>query len=136
MSKLTDEWGFFTPMPEMIIKMWPTIGTNAVALFLYLRYRTHKNRGVAFPGYKKIREDTGWGFSRIKEAIAELEAAKLIKRKKGYGKHSVVADPMFLDSANGDYRVRDGSPALKLGFKNFDVSGAGLLPDFPDKWED
>ena len=50
------------------------------------------------------------------------------------GTGNIDEDPMFVDPANGDYRVRDGSEALKLGFKNFDVSGAGLLPDFPEKW--
>jgi hypothetical protein len=52
----------------------------------------------------------------------------------GYDQHSVFADPMFVDAANGDYHVRPESPALKLGFKNFDVSRAGLLPDFPKEW--
>ncbi len=56
-------------------------------------------------------------------------------QKLGFDKHSVLADPMFVDPANGDYHVKAGSPALKLGFKNFDVSDAGLLPDFPKKWE-
>lgn len=52
----------------------------------------------------------------------------------GYDQHSTFADPMFVDAANGDYRVKPESPALKLGFKNFDVSRAGLLPDFPKEW--
>ncbi|MFC1738871.1 hypothetical protein ACFL1G_07485 [Planctomycetota bacterium] len=56
-------------------------------------------------------------------------------QKLGFDKHSVFADPMFVDPANGDYNVKPDSPALKLGFKNFDVSNAGLLADFPDKWE-
>jgi hypothetical protein len=52
----------------------------------------------------------------------------------GYDTHSVFADPLFIDPANGDYRVRPESPALNLGFENFDISGAGLLPEFPAKW--
>ena len=32
---------------------------------------------------------------------------------------SVVGDPMFIDPENGDYRVKDGSPAFKIGFKNW-----------------
>jgi len=55
-------------------------------------------------------------------------------RALGYDEHSLFADPLFVDAANGDYRVRPESPALKLGFKNFDVSSAGLLPDFPKEW--
>ena len=63
-------------------------------------------------------------------------AAKNFKewQELGFDRHSVFADPMFVDLANGDYRVKEGSPALKLGFKNFDVSDAGLLPDFTKKW--
>lgn len=52
----------------------------------------------------------------------------------GYDQHSTFADPMFVDAAKGDYRVKPESAALKLGFKNFDVSRAGLLPDFPKEW--
>ncbi len=46
---------------------------------------------------------------------------------RGYDTHSVVADPMFVDSAGGDYRVREGSPALKLGFRNFPMDRFGVL---------
>jgi len=55
-------------------------------------------------------------------------------RALGYDQHSVIADPMFIDAANVDYRVRPESPALKLGFKNFDISSVGLLNDFPRQW--
>ncbi len=53
---------------------------------------------------------------------------------RGLDTHSVIADPLFIDPANGDYRVRPDSPALKLGFKNFDMDNFGLLPDFPETW--
>jgi len=56
-------------------------------------------------------------------------------REKGFDKHSVYADPMFVDAGKGDYRVKPDSPALSLGFKNFDVSSAGLLSDFPEQWK-
>ena len=49
----------------------------------------------------------------------------------GYDRHSICADPMFVDPEQRDYRVKSGSPALQLGFKNFDLKGVGLLPDFP-----
>jgi hypothetical protein len=44
---------------------------------------------------------------------------------KGADTHSVFADPMFVDPANGDYSVKDESPALKLGFKNFPMDRFG-----------
>ena len=40
--------------------------------------------------------------------------------------HSIVADAMFVDPAAGDYRVKDGSPALGLGFVNFPMDQFGV----------
>ena len=33
---------------------------------------------------------------------------------------------MFVDPANGDFRVKEGSPALKLGFVNFPMDQFGV----------
>ena len=41
--------------------------------------------------------------------------------------HSLVGDPLFVDPANGDFRVKDGSPALELGFKNFPMDQFGVV---------
>ncbi|MHB8897901.1 MAG: PDZ domain-containing protein [Thermoguttaceae bacterium] len=46
--------------------------------------------------------------------------------KFGGDRHSVVADAMFVDAVAGDYRVREGSPALALGFKNFAMDRFGV----------
>jgi hypothetical protein len=40
-------------------------------------------------------------------------------------KESVVADPQFEAPERGDFRLKPDSPALKLGFVPFDVSGVG-----------
>ncbi len=53
-------------------------------------------------------------------------------RGLGFDRNSVFADPMFVDPKNNDYRVRPQSPALKLGFQNFDMNGFGLTKDFPE----
>jgi membrane-associated protease RseP (regulator of RpoE activity) len=37
-----------------------------------------------------------------------------------------MAHAMFIDPANGDFRVEDGSPALKLGFVNFPMDQFGV----------
>lgn len=47
---------------------------------------------------------------------------------KGLDTNSVFADPQFIDPATGDFRVKDGSPALKLGFRNFSTDDFGVRP--------
>lgn len=49
------------------------------------------------------------------------------KRKEGIDKESVAADPMFVDWKAGNFALKPGSPALKLGFVPIDQSQIGLL---------
>lgn len=48
-------------------------------------------------------------------------------RARGQDVHSLIADPLFVDPEKGDFRLRSGSPALKLGFKPIDLSRTGRL---------
>jgi parallel beta-helix repeat protein len=48
-------------------------------------------------------------------------------RKLGMDTHSVVADPLFRDPQNDDYRLAPDSPALKLGFQPIDTSRVGRV---------
>jgi hypothetical protein len=48
----------------------------------------------------------------------------------GWDEHSLYGDPLFVDELNGDYRLKPESPALLLGFKNFELNKFGLLSDF------
>jgi hypothetical protein len=50
-------------------------------------------------------------------------------QKMGHDVHSVFADPLFRDPSKGDWRLKEGSPALALGFKPFDPSEAGVKGD-------
>jgi hypothetical protein len=43
----------------------------------------------------------------------------------GFDPNAQVADPLFVDPANGDYRLRDDSPAYALGFQAIPVSSIG-----------
>ncbi|MCK5752146.1 MAG: right-handed parallel beta-helix repeat-containing protein, partial [Mycobacterium sp.] len=56
-------------------------------------------------------------------------------RETGLGQHSIVADPLFTDVANGDFSLRPQSPALKqIDFKPFEVPVIG--PASPDRRQD
>ncbi len=47
----------------------------------------------------------------------------------GKDEHSVFADPLFVDPANHDYRLRPESPALELGFKPIPFDEIGPYQD-------
>ncbi len=53
-------------------------------------------------------------------------------REMGFDRNSLVADPLFVDPANDDYRLRPESPAFKLGFKPIPVEKIGPY-ESPDR---
>jgi hypothetical protein len=55
-------------------------------------------------------------------------------RTRGADKNSIVADPLFRDIKNGDFRLVENSPAFKLGFKDIDMKSIGLTRDYPTEF--
>lgn len=47
-------------------------------------------------------------------------------QKRGTDLHSLYGDPLFIAPEKGDYRVKENSPALKTGFRNFDMEHFGV----------
>ena len=47
------------------------------------------------------------------------------QKDRGQDQHSLIADPLFENPKQGDFRLKPDSPALKLGFVPFDYTQAG-----------
>ena len=89
----------------------------------------------------KAEDKNKWGKEIDRNLFTTSEADRIKFAANGCDAHSLVGDPMFIDPAKGDYRVKAGSPALQLGFINFPMDQFGVtsprlkaiarIPDFP-----
>ena len=75
--------------------------------------------------YRPARMPGTWGKEVDRNLFTRAEDRDKF-RSKGCDANSLVGDPLFVDPASGDYRVKDGSPALKVGFKNFPMDQFGV----------
>ncbi len=57
---------------------------------------------------------------------AQALPATDLQKQSGRDQDSIVANAGFVDPLTGDYRVKPGSPALALGFKNFPMDQFGV----------
>lgn len=94
--------------------------------------------------YNCFFSDAGEFFARVTERVDEPDWKAMDRTKRkyslsewrslGFDRHSVFADPMFVDPEHDDYRVRQDSPALRLGFENFEMHSFGVTEDYPSMW--
>ena len=66
-----------------------------------------------------------WG-AEIDRNLFTSDADRRKFEANGCDANSRAGDPQFVDAAAGDYRVKDGSPALALGFRNFPMDQFGV----------
>lgn len=88
---LVSRWGKFTALPVKLVDMIPEIGQDAFTLACVLFYHVNHDRDeeVAWPGYERLQEMTGLRYQRISDALKELEAAKLLVRRKRFGASTI-----------------------------------------------
>ena len=86
---------------------------------------------IVFTPYKPIRVGQPWGKdvdNNLRHVPGQTVAspATELRKQSARDEHSLEADAQFVDPATGDYRVKPGSPALQLGFKNFPMDQFGV----------
>ncbi|MGQ1784478.1 MULTISPECIES: right-handed parallel beta-helix repeat-containing protein [unclassified Saccharicrinis] len=55
-----------------------------------------------------------------------VTAAKYAYSDFNWDANSITGDPLFVDPENGDFSVKEGSPAFEIGFKNFPMDQFGV----------
>ncbi|GAA5138700.1 right-handed parallel beta-helix repeat-containing protein [Prosthecobacter algae] len=96
-------------------------------------------------GTYEMRNNVYWNSAGLPVKFHEADLAEW-QAKTGHDEGSIVADPLFVDAAKRDFRLKKESPALKMGFIPGDVSEAGVRGEgewkkqatslsFPDFWE-
>ena len=68
-----------------------------------------------------------WDYSQ--RPVTFLKDSLEVWQKRGHDLHSLIAEPGFRNPKKLDFRLRAGSPALKLGIKPIDLTTVG--PRFP-----
>jgi len=75
------------------------------------------------------KDNVYWDASARPVTFTEKKLSLADWQKRGQDIGSLVADPLFVDPAKRDFRLKPGSPALALGIKSIDVSAMGVLQD-------
>ncbi|QDU37998.1 hypothetical protein Mal4_23180 [Maioricimonas rarisocia] len=90
------------------------------------RGRTNEDRrGRTLAAAKQADTDRNIYFCAARPELGRQMLEK--QQRDGVDAHSLAVDPLFVDPAKGDFRLKPESPALKLGIVPFDMSKVGLI---------
>jgi len=93
----------------------------------YADSRDEIHHNIFSEPYRPIRMPKGkWGKTIDRNFFNASERDARAFQEFGCDANSVAGDPQFMDPAKGDYRVKEGSPALAIGFKNFPMDQFGV----------
>lgn len=99
-------------------------------------------RNIVMTAYRDIRLDS-WG-KEVDSNLFPDEKALKTAQANGTDTNSAFGDPLFVDPANGNFNVKENSPALSIGFVNFPMDQFGVqqpelkaiakTPEIPKLW--
>ena len=95
------------------------VGNNDEVYGNILMFR-HRPARMKRPNADSARVDRNLYF------VADESTVKATSDQLGWDKNSIFGDPQFVDPASGDFRVKEGSPAFDIGFKNFPMDQFGV----------
>jgi hypothetical protein len=86
---------------------------------------------IVFEPYHPVGMPAQWGkevdYNFLEDTNqSDAVAAVALQQISGQDEHSLRGNAMFVDPDHGDFRVKEGSPALRLGFKNFPMDQFGV----------
>jgi hypothetical protein len=88
------------------------------------------SRNIIFAPYGPVGMKAPWDremdHNFLHQPGAETGPATTLQSLSGRDEHSLAGDADFVAPERGDYRVKPGSPALVLGFKNFPMDQFGV----------
>jgi len=93
----------------------------------YYRESYRASEGISLPHNCETDSNLFWVAKNPKDS--EMHILKWNER--GVEKNSISADPLFVDAANADFRLKPESPAYKLGFEDINFDAIGLTSEFP-----
>jgi hypothetical protein len=82
-------------------------------------------RNIVMKAHAPIRQPDGWAKTSDRNFFV-FDADLRASQAHGGDANSVAGDPGFVDPQSGDFRVREGSPAFAVGFKNFPMDQFGV----------